>query len=152
MAEMPNSIHGAMFKSLRLPDPAEGAIHGGSEGAVRMFLFTPGFSDPREHVHSVWEEMIYLTGDMMMPDRGVLAPGSYMGNPPDFWHAPMICHRGAVLLFHNHDPIDMETRDYPDGEAIAERYRDSESWLAPARERAWSQMPELHTAPSRIPS
>lgn len=151
-ADMPGAIHGAMFKSLRLPDAAFGAVHGGAEGAVRLFLFTPGFSDPREHVHSVWEEMIYLTGDMMMPDRGVLAPGSYMGNPAEFWHAPMICHQGAVLLFHNHDPIDMETRAYPDGEEIAERYRESESWLVPPAQRDWSEMPEYHTAPSRIPA
>jgi hypothetical protein len=151
-AEMPNTIHGAMFKSLRLPDPADGAVHGGVEGAVRLFLFTPGFSDPREHVHSVWEEMIYLTGDMMMPDRGVLAPGSYMGNPADFWHAPMICHQGAVLLFHNRDPIDMDLREYPCGEELADRYRDSASWLAAPGQREWSDMSEYHTAPSRIPT
>ncbi|MCY4087980.1 MAG: hypothetical protein OXG37_14140 [Actinomycetia bacterium] len=148
--DMPGAIHGAMYKPLRLPDIGEGAVHGGPGGGVRLYMFTPGFSDPREHVHTVWEEMIYLTGDMFMPDRGVLAHGSYMGNPADFWHAPMLSARGAVLLFHNTAPIDVELREYPGGEAVAGRYRDEASWLETPTQEEWSDLAHYHTAPDRV--
>ena len=128
------------WKQMDMP----GAIHGA------MYMFTPGFSDPREHVHTVWEEMIYLTGDMFMPDRGVLAHGSYMGNPADFWHAPMLSARGAVLLFHNTAPIDVELREYPGGEAVADRYRDEASWLETPTQKEWSDLAHYHTAPNRV--
>ena len=148
--DMPGAIHGAMYKPLRLPDVGEGPVHGGPAGGVRLFLFTPGFSDPREHVHTVWEEMIYLTGDMFMPDRGVLAHGSYMGNPTDFWHAPMLSARGAVLLFHNTAPIDVELREYPDAQATADRYRAEASWLEEPAHQEWEELREYHTAPNRV--
>ena len=105
-SSMPGALHGAMHKSLRLPDVGDGEIHGGPGGLVRLVILTPGFLDDREHVHSVWEEMLFLGGDLLMPNRGVIAPGSYLGNPAEFWHAPMITQRSSIMLLQTTAPID----------------------------------------------
>ena len=141
---MPTALHGAMHKSLRLPDVGDGEIHGGPGGVVRVVILTPGFLDAREHVHTVWEEMLFLCGDLLMPDRGVIAPGSYLGNPADFWHAPMITQRASIMLLQTTAPIDQVARDFDGGQEMAERYLDTESWLAPPEHQEWGDVPHYH--------
>ena len=141
---MPTALHGALHKSLRLPDVGDGDVHGGPGGVVRVVILTPGFLDAREHVHEVWEEMLFLGGDLLMPDRGILAPGSYLGNPAEFWHAPMITQRASVMLLQTTAPIDMIIRDYPAGPEMAEAYLDGESWLAEPEHQDWESITHYH--------
>ena len=140
-SEMPGALHGHMHKSLRLPDVGEGPIHGGPGGCLRLSLETPGFADPREHVHEVWEEMIFLAGDMLMPGRGVIASGSYLGNPEGFWHAPMITQFGSLKLLNTTAPIDQIARDYEGGEALVGTYLDTVSWLETPTHQDWADLP-----------
>jgi hypothetical protein len=141
---MPTALHGAMHKSMRLPDVGDQEVHGGPGGVVRVVILTPGFLDAREHVHDVWEEMLFLGGDLLMPDRGILAPGSYLGNPAEFWHAPMITQRASVMLLQTTAPIDMVIRDYPGGQEMAEAYLDGESWLAQPEHQDWAAISHYH--------
>ncbi|MCY4087967.1 MAG: DUF4437 domain-containing protein [Actinomycetia bacterium] len=143
-SSMPGALHGAMHKSLRLPDVGDGKIHGGPGGLVRLVILTPGFLDDREHVHSVWEEMLFLGGDLLMPNRGVIAPGSYLGNPAEHWHAPMITQRSSIMLLQTTAPIDQVPREFPWGREMAERYLDSESWLGEPAHQPWDTIPHYH--------
>jgi hypothetical protein len=144
MSVMPTALHGAMHKSLRLPDAGDAELHGGPGGGVRVVILTPGFCDDREHVHSVWEEMLFLGGDLIMPERGILAPGSYLGNPADFWHAPMITQRSSFMLLQMTKPIDMEIREYPGGREMAEAYLDGASWLESGKHLEWDEIAQWH--------
>ena len=141
---MPTALHGAMHKSLRLPDVGEGEVHGGPGGVARVVILTPGFLDAREHVHKVWEEMLFLGGDLLMPDRGVIAPGSYLGNPAEFWHAPMITQRASIMLLQTTAPIDQVARDFAGGQEMAEHYLDTESWLESPTHQEWADVSHYH--------
>ncbi|MCY4025812.1 MAG: hypothetical protein OXH75_05795 [Acidobacteria bacterium] len=81
--------------------------------------------------------MIFLAGDMLLAGSSRVAPGSCMGNPAEFWHAPMVSQFSAVLLCETAGPIDMTRRDYEGGKAIVEGYLDTTSWLEPPRHAAW---------------
>ena len=149
VSKMPGALHGAMHKSLRLPDVGDGEIHGGPGGLVRLVILTPGYLDDREHVHKIWEEMIFLGGDLLMPNRGVIAPGSYLGNPADFWHAPMITQRSSVMLLQTTAPIDQVPREFAGGREMSERYLDSESWLEQPTHQEWDAISHYHP---RVPA
>jgi hypothetical protein len=88
----------------------------------------PGFVAPKEHVHSTWEELVFLQGDWFEP-RGVVAPGTFLGNPAGWWHAPVTTRDGALALVHATAPLDLEQRERPGGEAFCREYLDRASWL-----------------------
>ena len=140
--DMPGSMHGAMHKSFRLPDLWDGPIHGTTRGMMRLCQMTPGYADPRPHVHTVWEEMLFVGGDMLLWDRGRIAPGTYLGNPGEFWHAPMISQRGALMLLHTVAPIDQVATAIAGGQEVADGYRDTESWLDPPVHEEWDTLPD----------
>lgn len=137
--EYPHAPHAGFYKSLRLAeaDVLRSGRQGPPAGFLRLWLMSPGHADPQEHVYGVWEGMIFLAGDMLLAGSGRVVPGSYMGNPAEFWHAPMVSQFGAVLLCETAAPIDMTRRDYEGGKAIVEGYLDTTSWLEPPRHAAW---------------
>ena len=138
-AEMTNLRHGLMFKSLRVPDPASGALHGGPGGFLRMTLMTPGFMEPRHEVHhSCWEEIIILKGDLMMKDRGLHAGGTYLGNPTNMWHYPAATLAGCLLLIQTDAAQDVEFRNYDGGYPFLADYLDTASWLDEPKHSCWA--------------
>ena len=114
-------------ESLRLPDSGEGA-HGGPGGLLRVMQWLPGFVAPKEHLHSTWEELVFLQGDWFA-ERGVVAPGSFLGNPGGWWHAPVTTRDGALALVHARAPLDLEQRECPGGEEFCRAYLERASWL-----------------------
>src|SRR5262245_37214969 len=81
--------HGVASKSLRVPDVRGATLAGPPSGFLRMTMMTPGFVEPRHEVHhSCWEEIIIVSGDLVMRDRGRLAPGTLLSNPRELWHYP----------------------------------------------------------------
>ncbi|MEZ5098610.1 MAG: hypothetical protein R3C15_02125 [Thermoleophilia bacterium] len=126
---MPDGLHGVLHRSLRQPDVGEGDLHGGPAGLLRLALLTPGYFDERAHVHEVWEELVFLSGDLFMDGRGVTAPLTYLGNPAGFWHAPMATQQGSLILVHTRAPVGQVPRDTPGGVDQVEAYLDGASWL-----------------------
>lgn len=126
---MPDGLHGVLHRSLRQPDVGEGDLHGGPAGLLRLALLTPGYFDERAHVHEVWEELVFLSGDLFMDGRGVMAPLTYLGNPAGFWHAPMATQQGSLILVHTRAPVGQVPRDTPGGVEQVEAYLDGASWL-----------------------
>ena len=144
-SEMPGIQHGIMHKSLRVPDPADGAMHGGPGGLLRFIIQVPGFHDHRQEFHhNCWEEIVWLAGDFLMPERGFCGPGTYLSNPPDHIHGVMMTQRGNIELIHTSTPIDVQFLPYPSGEELTEHYLDGTSWLEDpvAKTEAWEKRPE----------
>jgi hypothetical protein len=130
MIDMTGVRHGIMFKSLRTPDPAQGALHGGAGGFLRMTLCTPGFMEPRHEIHhNCWEEILILRGDLFMKDRGLHVGGTYLGNPAHLWHYPSASQGGCLLLIQCDAPMDVEFRDYQGGYESLCGYMQSASWI-----------------------
>jgi hypothetical protein len=137
--EMPHMQHSSYHKSLRIPDPGEGELHGGPGGVLRFVLIVPSLGSRQEEVHhACWEEIIVLRGDLMMPERGYAAPGTYIANPPDYWHGPWTSHGGNLHLVHTATPVGIEYRDYPGGPELVDDYVDTTSWVEQPAHRPWS--------------
>lgn len=137
--EMPDLQHSSYHKSLRTPDVAEGEMHGGPGGVLRFVLIVPSLGTRQEEVHhACWEEIIVLRGDLMMPERGYAAPGTYLANPPDFWHGPWTSHGGNLHLVQTVTPVGIEYRDYTGGPELVEEYVDTTSWVEQPSHRAWT--------------
>ena len=117
------------WKSLRLPDPGDGPVHGGPRGLLRVMQWLPGFIAPMEHVHSVWEELIFLSGDWIAGEWGAVAPGSYLSSPAGFWHAPVSTRTGALAIVHSDLPLDLTQRDCEGGPELTRAYLDETSML-----------------------
>ena len=114
---------GRMFKPLRHPDKTEGDLQGGPNGCLRLTQWLAGYAAPQEHVHSVWEELIFLGGDWLVPERDDVArAGSYLGNPAGFWHGPVATSRGVLAIVHSTKELDLTTRDYDGADALVSRY------------------------------
>ena len=131
--QAPGRLHGVWSKSLRLPDPVRGDVHGGPKGLLRIVVLVGGFvGDHRQESHpGCWEEIIWLAGDFFMPGTGRQAAGSYVGNPPHHRHGPLLTQRGCILLVHTDAPADFCFHEPPiTGELIAS-YMDGVSWLEP---------------------
>ena len=143
MANMP---HGAIAKSLRLPDVGDGPRHGGPGGMLRLILLPPGYADAQEHKHNCWEGLFFLAGDLFMPPRGVIGPGTYLGNPAEFWHAPMASQRGSLVLVQTDEPVVQPPRPYEGGQAMCNGYRDTASWLEQPAHTAWDDLPDYADA------
>ena len=77
---------------------------GGPGGHLRMEYVAPGMATPFEHNHhECWEELFILEGDCFIADEGVLAPGSAVGHPQEYWHGPFASRRGCLFLVHTDD-------------------------------------------------
>lgn len=137
------ALHGLMFKSLRKPDVTEGEWHGGPGGLLRVASLPAGFADADEHVHDCWEELIFIGGDLLMPPRGRIARGTYLGNPAGFYHAPMTTQAGSLMLVQTLAPTNQIPREYPGGKAIVDGYRDTESFLAETTQADWDELPDF---------
>ena len=158
LTEMPGLRHGIMHKSLRRPDPAEGLFHGGPGGMLRFIHMAPGFGEPRQEVHwDTWEEMVWLAGDLLMPERGMHAPGSFLANPPGLKHGPLLTARGSLLMLHCDAPMGAQfyelTSDEGEevGAELVRSFHDGESWLETPRHTDWDQRREQPIYPSTTP-
>ena len=131
--QTPGRLHGVWSKSLRLPDPVRGDVHGGPKGLLRIVVLVGGFvGDHRQESHpGCWEEIIWLAGDFFMPGTGRQAAGSYVGNPPHHRHGPLLTQRGCILLVHTDAPADFCFHDPPMTAELIASYMDGVSWLEP---------------------
>jgi hypothetical protein len=129
--QAPGRLHGVWSKSLRLPDPVHGDVHGGPKGLLRIVVLVGGFvGDHRQESHpGCWEEIIWLAGDFFMPGTGRQAAGSYVGNPPHHRHGPLLTQRGCILLVHTDAPADFCFHEPPIPAALISAYMDGVSWL-----------------------
>jgi hypothetical protein len=142
---MPELQAGIMHKSLRVPDPHGGIVHGGPTGMLRLILMAPGFGETRQEVHhDCWEEIIWLTGDFLMPQRGLHAPGSLLANPPDLKHGPLLTMRGNIQILHCNAPMGADFHFFDGGTEIQERFQDGSSWLKDPVHVPWAELPDLH--------
>ena len=143
---MTNMPHGAIAKSLRLPDVGDGPVHGGPSGMLRLILLEPGYCDPQEHKHNCWEGLVFLAGDLFMPPRGIIGPMTYLGNPAEFWHAPMSSQRGSLVLVQTDEPVIQPPRPYDGGQEMCNGYRDTASWLEQPTHTDWDSLPDYRRA------
>ncbi len=121
--------HGFMHKSLRLPDVSGLHAHGAKGGFIRLVLPAPGWVSPDQERHpGCWEENIMLRGDMLMPGRGLLRPGTNLANPDGHWHGPMATKGGALFLVHCDAPMAVDYRPYEPGPAELYDYLDTAPW------------------------
>lgn len=129
--QAPGRLHGVWSKSLRLPDPVRGDVHGGPKGLLRIVALIGGFvGDHRQESHpGCWEEIIWLSGDFFMPGTGRQAAGSYVGNPPFHRHGPLLTQRGCILLVHTDAPADFCFHEPPIPADLISAYMDGVSWL-----------------------
>lgn len=129
--QTPGRLHGVWSKSLRLPDPVRGDVHGGPKGLLRIVVLVGGFvGDHRQESHpGCWEEIIWLSGDFFMPGTGRQAAGSYVGNPSFHRHGPLLTQRGCILLVHTDAPADFCFHEPPMTAELIGSYMDGVSWL-----------------------
>lgn len=145
---MPGVQHGNLHKSLRTPDPADGEIHGGPGGVLRLVNVVPGWpSEQAEVHHRCWEELLILSGDILMAERGWAGPGTYLANPADFWHGPWTTQRGNVHIVQTVNPVGIEYRGVPGGREFVEGYLDTVSWLEPPAHRGAGEVAVAVTPP-----
>ena len=143
VTEMPDVTHGIMHKALRVPDPCEGVFHGGPAGSLRLILLTPGFGEPKqERHHNCYEEMIFLSGDFFMPERGYMGPGTLFSNPSDLKHGGLVTQRGSLMLAHWVTPISAVFEDFPAGPELKEHYLRTRSYIEPPWTEQWLEMAE----------
>jgi hypothetical protein len=141
--ELPGLRHGIMYKPLRVPDVATGPLHGGPGGMLRLHLLTPGFNSPdQEYHHDCWEEIIFVSGDLLMPGRGFGGPGTLLNNPADYEHGPYCTSRGSVMLTHTVAPMPTSYTRMPGGPETIEHYLDTTSVLEPPCTHGWEERPE----------
>jgi hypothetical protein len=65
---------------------------------------------------------------MLMPGRGVLAPGDCLANPRDHWHGPMVTKTGTLFIVNCDVPMPVEYRPYPPGDAELREYLATAPW------------------------
>lgn len=122
--------HGLLYKTLRTPDVAVGNIHGGRHGMLRLVLIAPGYTAPEHEYHEdSWEELIFLSGDLVMPNRGVGQGGTVLSNPASYPHGPYGTQRGVVMLCHALNPQPTAYLHLPGGQEAMEEYFHNESVL-----------------------
>ena len=140
--------HGIMHKSLRLPDPLphpnyEG-FDGGPGGYLRFQFIPPSFISAEEHVHhECFEEIILLQGDTLLLNEGVMAIGSVVCHPQEWYHAPFATRSGSLILVHTDAPMGFPwpPRPYPNAEGICADYLDDAPFDLPTEHVAWADSP-----------
>ena len=109
-----------------------GPCRAGPNGCLRLTQWLAGYAAPQEHVHSVWEELIFLAGDWLVPERdGVTRGGSYLGNPAGLWHGPVVTARGVLAIVHSTEQLDLTQRDRDDADELVARYLEGGSLEVP---------------------
>lgn len=136
--------HGLAYKSLRVPDVVHGHVHGTEAGLLRLVLIAPGYTSPEHEYHEdSWEELFFLSGDLIMPGRGVGLAGTVLGNPPSFEHGPYATHRSSVMLCHGINPQPTAFTHLPGAEEAIEHYLTHESLFdAPLLTQQWNERPD----------
>ena len=132
------------YRSLRVPDFNEQGFNGGPGGFFRLSYLAPGMTSPYQHIHHrCWEEGIMLSGDLFLADRGLLAPGSYIAFPQEFWHAVLATQTGAVMLVHTNAPMDYPwiLRDYALAEEMCADYLRRYKLGKSHRHTSWEDTP-----------
>lgn len=136
-------VHGELHKSLRTPDFTGGGFDGGPGGFLRIAHLEPHLQAPLEHVHDeCWEEIIFLSGDTLLANEGICAPGSVVSHPQNWWHAPFATRTGAIILNHTDAPMGFpwRPREYPNAEALCDAYFDLDSIGEPAVHTSWEDV------------
>jgi hypothetical protein len=144
---LPDS-HSVLHKSFRLPDPMlsdyadpDGNLSdGGPGGYLRYSLIEAGAKAPYEHVHhECFEEIIYLAGDTLLADEGVLTMGSVTCHPQEWWHGPFASRTGALIIVHTDAPMGYPwpPRDYPHQHAVCNAYLDEQPYDVPVQHTEW---------------
>lgn len=132
-----------MYKPLRMPDPSTDTTHGGPGGILHIIGHHPGLRWPDKEVHTTcWEEVFYIRGDNLMPDRGLLGPGTYLGNPQNYVHGVIISQTGVLQIRHTGAPVDLKLFEYAGGNPLIERYLQGGSWIHDPLTEPWSERPE----------
>jgi hypothetical protein len=141
--DMPGLKNVRMYKPLRMPDPSTEATHGCPGGILHIIGHHPGLRWPDKEVHNnCWEEVFYIRGDNLMPDRGLLGPGTYLGNPQGFVHGVIISQTGVLQIRHTGGPVDLELFDYAGGNPLIERFLEGGSWIHDPVTEPWAERPE----------
>jgi len=141
--ELPGLRHGMLYKGLRDPDIVTGALHGGPAGFLRLHLITPGYPSVQEEVHhDCCEEIILLTGDLLMPKRGWGGPGTLLLNPAVHPHGPYVSQKGTLLLVHCTTPMPTAYTDFPAGPEICAHYLETTPLVEHTCTDPWHIRPE----------
>ena len=150
--EVPGLRHGMLYKPLRDPDNVKGGLHGGPKGMLRLHLITPGYPSVQEEIHpDCWEEILFIAGDLLMPNRGFGGPGTLLVNPADYPHGPYVSQKGILLLTHACTPMGTSYTDFPKGPEICCHYIETtpliehdhtecEVWETRREKRAWEEL------------
>jgi len=79
---------------------------------TRLLRFAPGAFTVAPFVHTYWEEVYLLSGDLIVGNdaRGegstAFAPNTYACRPPGAYHGPFKSNAGCLLLeIHYFDPV-----------------------------------------------
>lgn len=140
-----DGAHGIMHKPLRWPDPMGDGFDGGPGGFLRILYIAPGIDAPFEHVHAeCWEEIIFLGGDCLLADEGVMGLGSVVSHPQEWWHGPFASRGGCLLLNQTDAPMGFPwpARDYPHQREVCDAYLDHTAWDEPSRHTPWEAVDE----------
>jgi hypothetical protein len=71
---------------------------------TRLLRFAPGAYTTEPFVHTYWEEVFLLSGDLFVGSDGQgrggerFAPNTYACRPPGAWHGPFRSEGGCMLL------------------------------------------------------
>jgi hypothetical protein len=137
------SGHGVAHRSLRVPDPTGPPADGGANGFLRLMAMPSGVDAPYQHAHhECFEELICLSGDLLLVDEGSCALGSVAAHPREWWHGPFASRSGALCLVQTDAAMGpWPTRDYPAQEAICDAYLDEAPWDALPEHVDWDATP-----------
>jgi len=120
--------HGLMYKSLRVPDVTAGTVHGGPGGMLRLVLIVPGYTSPEHEYHEEsWEEIIFVSGDIVMPNQGVGHAGTVLCNPASLEHGPYASQRSSVMICHGLNPQPTTYTSLPGSQEAMAHYLNTES-------------------------
>jgi len=137
-------MHSIMHAPLRLPDPMGETYAGGPGGHLRLEYIIPGMNTPFEHNHhACWEELFLLEGDIFIADEGVMAPGTSVSHPQEWWHGPFASARACLFIVHTDAPMDLPwgRRDYPFQVDLCNAYINETEWDQPVEEKTWDELP-----------
>jgi hypothetical protein len=135
--------HGLMYKSLRVPDVTAGTVHGGPGGMLRLVLILPGYTSPDHEYHEdSWEEIIFVSGDIVMPNRGIGHAGTVLCNPASLEHGPYASQRSSVMICHGLNPQPTAYTALPGSQEAMAHYLNTESLFdEELRTETWDDRP-----------